>query len=238
VLCVLYSTLAAVADALAGPAAVTNPYVELTALVPDIATSLIRLQQLVQQQQAAAAAGDTAVDAEAANQLQLWLLLVWQQLLILPAAGLAGLQQQQLDIATKQLVNIALHGSCIDVQLQMMLPARGSSSSSSSGNAQAAAAAALQRLAGVEAAADPSAASGMQALQHHAAPVLLEMLQQQGSSSSSTDAELPGRALSLLQQLAGSSAAAAWQVLLWLQPLVLVQVQQSDLVSDPGRRLR
>jgi hypothetical protein len=226
-----------VADALAGPAAATSPYTALTALLPDIATSLIRLQQLVRQQQAAAAAGDTAVDLAAVNQLQLWLLLVWQQLLQMPAAGVAGLQQQQLDIATQQLVHIALHGSCIDVQLHMMLPSRASSSSSSS-NAQAAAAAALQRLAGMEAAADPSAASGMQALQHHAAPVLLELLQKQGSSSSSsTDAELSGRALDLLQQVAGSSAAAAWQVLLWLQPLVLEQVQQSDMVSDPGRRL-
>lgn len=226
VLCVLHSSLIAVTNSLAATAATTDAYAALTALFPDIATALIRLQQLVQQQHAAVAAGDAA-DAAAANQLQLWLLLVWQELLGLPAAALAGMQQQQLDVATHQLLQVALHGSCIDVQLQMLLPGRPGSSSS---NAQAAAAAALQRLAGMAAAADAAAASGMQALQRYAAPVLLDLLKGSSSSSSSGDADLSSRALELLQQVAGSSSAAAWQVLLWLQPLVLAQVQQADMV--------
>jgi hypothetical protein len=86
----------------------------------------------------------------------------------------------------------------------------------------------------MQAAADPSAASGMQALKQHASPVLLELLQKHGSSSSA-DAELSAAAVDLLQQVAGSSAAAAWQVLQWLQPLVLAQVQQGDLVSRYGQ---
>jgi hypothetical protein len=201
-------------------------------LVPDVATALIRLQQLVQQQQAAAAAGDAAADAAAANELQLWILLVWQELLKLPAAVLTGLQQQQLDVATQQLLQVALHGSCIEVQLQMMLPAGKGSSSSS--NVQTAAAAALQKLAAMPGATNAAgnAASGMQALKQFAAPVLLELLQGQGSSSSSADVGLSGRALELLQQVAGSNAAAAWQVLLWLQPLVLAQVQCGDMVRS------
>lgn len=226
VLCVLHRALVAAADALAAPAVTTDSYSALTALVPDIAALLLRLQRMVQQLQAAAAAGDATVDTAAATQLQLWLLRVWQQLLRVPAAGLAGLQQQQLDEATQQLVQISLHGSCMDVQLPMMLPTTNSSSSS---NAQAAAAAALQRLAAVAVPADANAASSLKALQRHAAPLLLELLQARDSSGEE-GAELSGRALDLLQQVAGSSAAAAWQVLSWLQPLVLVQLQQGDMV--------
>jgi hypothetical protein len=44
-------------------------------------------------------------------------------------------------------------------------------------------------------------------------------------------AALRQRAIQLMRQLAGSNTAAAWQVLLWLEPLALQQTQACAWVS-------
>lgn len=258
VLAVLHQSLEAVAAALAAAAAEDQQvagssssaaaYAALTALMPDIIDALSRLQQLttLAQEKSAAAAGSSDDNAssllalsqhEAAlqrQQLQLWILLLWQDLLVLPPS-ISQLQQQDLTAAAQQLLHLALHGSSAETELEL---AAGYSTTE-----QAAAATALTRLAcwpapptdddgdaAADAAGPGHTAAHMQALSSCATQLLLPLLQ--GPCGDADDKALRGWAQALLAQLAGSSAPAAWQVLLWLMPLVLQQVQESRWVSS------
>jgi hypothetical protein len=222
-------------------------------------TLLGQLQQLVtaaqqQQQQmpghsqgpgdAAGASGLKPSDSEEQlqrQQLQLWLLLCWQALLLLPA-GVSQLTQPQLLAAAQQLLQVALHGSVHETELEL--------SPGMSLSGQDAAAAALTQLAAWPAGSATAAAgvdtsmqplemtASMQALNSCAAQ-LLQLLKGPASSTANgttgstvgVSTALRSRAVVLLGLLGSSSAAAAWQVLQWLQPLVLACVQQGAWVS-------
>jgi hypothetical protein len=239
--------------------------------MPQLVLVLGRLQQLVnttkqlQQQQQAAANGtagtlglqlSTHEDALQCEQLQLWLLLLQQDLLALPA-GVSQLQPPQLTAAAHQLLQLALYGSTADTALEL--------SPGFTTSEQAAAAAALTLLAswphptaaapapGFKLSASAHAASasdGLIALSSCAGQ-LLQLLQGPGTAAAaagdrgaldaaagSDSAALQSRAVALLGQLAGSSSAAAWQVLQWMQPLVLQHVRQSNWVRVVQQLLR
>lgn len=242
------STGAAAADAdAAGEAAATARYTALSALMPDVVTALSQLQTHLsqlnqQQQQQEGADGDQGASTVSVSglqisqhethlqrqQLQLWLLLLWKDLLGLPVA-ISGLQQQQLTAAAQQLLKLALHGSPTDTELEL--------SPGTTVAEQSTAAAALTLLAASSQGSVPDQGElsfqgsvNMQALDS-CADELLQLLGGGGSSAAAVD--LRQRAGSLLAQLAGSSAAAAWQVLLWLKPVVLGHLQARTWVSVP-----
>jgi hypothetical protein len=178
----------------------------------------------------------------------LWLLLCWQALLLLPAE-VSQLTQPQLLAAAQQLLQVALHGRVHETELEL--------SPGMNLSEQAAAAAALTQLAAWPAASaataaagggeagmgPPEAAANMQALSS-CADQLLKLLKGPATSTAHSTANgttgstagdgstvLRARAVELLGLLGSSSAAAAWQVLQWLQPLVLTCVHQGAWVS-------
>ena len=271
-LCVLHQCLTAAAAAAAASASTSDDFAALSELIPQVVTLLNQLQTLITQQQQqqqqgeAAGGGSTSTggisgllpskseDAWQLQQQQLWLLLLWQDLLSLPAA-VSQLQQQQLTAAAAQLLLLALHGRGEDTGLEL---APGSSVSE-----QGAAAAALVKLAAwpppaaaaaggdedispAAAAADVGASSSMLALSS-CADTLLQLLRGTASNTAAATAAAPGavtaaaaagdsgllrsRAVGLLGLLAGSSAAAAWQVLQWLKQQVVLHVRQAAWVS-------
>jgi hypothetical protein len=258
VLCVLHASLkaaAAAADA-AGSGDSTSDTVPssdiaaVAALMPDVVTLLNRLQVLVtlqqqqQQQQGVSESADSIANGSSGlqiskyedvlqrQQVQLWLLLLWQDVLAVPPS-ISQLQPQQLTAAAQQLLQLALHGSSTESQLEL---APGCTASE-----QGAAAAALTQLAawpnGQTAAAagsDATSASSMQALSS-CADQLLQLLQAPPDSEAAAAADGVGlrlRAVKLLGQLAGSGPAAAWQVLQWLRHLVLQYVREGSWVSN------
>jgi hypothetical protein len=235
VLCVLHQAFSAVAAAAAAtPQAASEGFDSVAALVTDVVTMLAQLQQLVtavlqRRQQQGSPVGALQAHCEdvvQVRQLQLWLPLLLQDVLSLPAAA-APLSQAHLDLIARQLVQLALHGSSGDSELELQPGLELSE--------HGAAASALAKLASwppaeVSAASAP-ARPGMQALSSHATSVLLPLLQNSTGDGNSEALALRQRASSLMQQLAGSSPAAAWQVLLWLQPVVLQQTQQGAWVS-------
>lgn len=257
VLCVLHASLKAVAAAAAAAAvadqgataSVGADWAAVAALMPELLVALNRLQALIslfQQQQEGAGqdAGSNGVsglqiskhaDMLQREQLQLWLLLLWQDVLALPPS-ISQLQPQQLTVAAQQLLQLAIHGSGAEVELEL---APGSSASQ-----QAAAAAALTQLAAWTPARPPAAGAGvddpsdsMLALSSCADP-LLQLLQRPVSvaTAAAAGSEEGGvfraSAVRLLGQLGSSGPAAAWQVLQWLLPLVLQHVRQCAWVSD------
>lgn len=260
VLCVLHASLKAVATAAAAAvadqgatASVGADWATVAALMPELLVALNRLQALVslfqqQQQQQKGAGQDTGsngvsglhiskhADILQREQLQLWLLLLWQDVLVLPPS-ISQLQPQQLTAAAQQLLQLAIHGSSAEVELEL---APGSSASE-----QAAAAAALTQLAAWTPAGPPAAGAGadepldsMLALSSCADP-LLQLLQRPvfvattaAAAAGSEEGEgVRASAVRLLGQLGGSGPAAAWQVLQWLLPLVLQHVRQCAWVS-------
>jgi hypothetical protein len=179
------------------------------------------------------------------QQLQLWLLLLWQDVMAVPPS-ISQLQPEQLTAAAQQLLQLALHGSSTEMQLEL---APGSTASE-----QGAAASALTQLAAwqqghtaagaagaVGGAGSNSSASSMQALSS-CADQLLQLLLQAPAAAAAADSEAAAeatdavglrlRAVKLLGQLAGSGPAAAWQVLQWLRPFVLQHVREGAWVSN------
>eukprot|EP00775_Hariotina_reticulata_P011150 gene11150-11302_t len=174
--------------------------------------------------------------------LHLWRLLLWQDIFRLRSHDLPCLQQQQMDTAAQQLVQQALHGSSETTQLQL--------APSITTSMQEAATTALTLMAAGDIAdhapsTDAAQASGIMALQLHAAPLLLQLVAGQTSSNGSSTrlwsnalhlesaAQLSGgsqaaRATLVLQRLAGSNSVMAWQVLCWIQPLVLTQIKAGN----------
>jgi hypothetical protein len=223
--------------------------------MPELLAALNRLQALAslsKQQQQKGAGQDTGsdgvsglqisrhVDVLQREQLQLWLLLLWQDVLALPPS-ISLLQPQQLTAAAQQPLQLAIHGSSTEVELEL---APGSSASE-----QAAAAAALTQLAAWTPADAPAAGAAgvddasdsMLALSSCADP-LLQLLQRPASAAAAAagteESEgVRGSAVRLLGQLGGSGPAAAWQMLQWLLPLVLQQVRQGAWVSVASCRV-
>jgi hypothetical protein len=250
VLCVLYHALRACADAAAAAAAADygSALQALNALVPDVISMLAQLPQLLAAIQQARQLGGVdgplqayCADVAQAKQLQLWVLLVTQAVLRLPAAA-APLQQPQLDHAARFLLATALHGSSADSELQLQPGLEVSE--------QGAATAALVVLAAWPPPADGDAVAtgdtlpapaadggvpGMRALSSQIAQLVVVLLQQpqqpQHAERDADVAALRQRAIQLMRQLAGSNTAAAWQVLLWLEPLALQQTQACAWVS-------
>jgi hypothetical protein len=187
-------------------------------------------------------------------QLQLWLLLLWQDLFRLHCHGMPCLQQQQMNTAAQQLVQQALHGSSESMQLQL---SAGICSSLQEASTTALTLMAAGDAAGLAASTDlatdaAATASGITALQVHAAPILLQLLAGDTSSSSSSSSsrslnsieqrlECAGqvaggspaaRAAYILQLLADSSSVMAWHgVFCWIQPLVLAEIKAGSWVS-------
>jgi hypothetical protein len=236
----------------------------VAALLPEVVTLLNRLQALAthhhhhqqQQQQgvtesaASIANGSSGLqiskyeDVLQLQQLQLWLLLLWQDIMAVPPS-ISQLQPEQLTAAAQQLLQLALHGSSTEMQLEL---APGSTASE-----QGAAASALTQLAAwqqghtaagaagaVGGACSDSSASSMQALSSCADQLLQLLLQAPAAAAADSEAAAEAtdavglrlRAVKLLGQLAGSGPAAAWQVLQWLRPFVLQHVREGAWVSD------
>lgn len=226
--CVLRAVAAAVTSSSAANGDDESSYAALASVVPDVAEMLIALQLLLQQQAGSSCSDVPDYDLQQAEQLGIWIVLAWQDLVSLPHE-IAPLSQQQLNTAAQQLVQLALHSSSHSSNVvKLELDPEGNSSYFLA----AAAATALTALAAWSPAADAdksTAACGMQAVKQQAAPVLLAAFNGGSSSSSNVDQVL--NALKLLQQVAGSSAAAAWEVLGWLRPLVLQHLHMDDMVS-------
>lgn len=213
VLCLLHAVASAVEAAPAPAAAAAS----LAQLVPDTVAVLQQLQARLQQQQPAA-------ELLQAEQLRVWLLLVWCDLLTLHARA-PCLQQQCVDAASQLLLQQALHGSADAVLLPPGMEC----------SMQGASLAALRQLAQLQGQQQQSAPAALASmLQSFASPPLLQLLQQQPGSGSDAaqQQQLATRAVQLLQQLAGSSSAAAWQVMMWLQPTVLQQVRDNQVGGD------